>query len=488
MSVRSWLAMLIALMVAFSPATAGQSQGKRVALVIGNSAYENTPTLANPKNDSEDMAAVLQSLGFEVIKGVDLKKSEMERSIRDFANALVGAEMGLFFYAGHGLQVGGVNYLVPTDAVLTTASALDFEMVRLDLIQRTMEGEAQTNVIILDACRDNPLSRNLARALGTRSASIGRGLGQFEAGVGTLISFSTQPGNVALDGSGRNSPYTGALVKYLATPAEDLTSVLIRVRNDVISSTASRQVPWDQHALRQPIYLSGRGAASSPMPQAERGRESDEIAQAWAATKDSTSIAVLQAFAERYAQTFYGEMANARIGELQRLQEQSALQSRREHPVSPIADAAACANKGEVQYCVSSVLPTSGVNTAYYGPRNLFDEDKSTAWVEGATGIGDREWVLLSWLGERSLRGIRIVNGYAKSSALFTKNGRVQRVRLTFSEGQSDLLAVVDGQEPQILSLPTPVRARWVKIEIMAAVRGEKYTDTAITEIQPVFE
>ena len=152
------------------------------------------------------MAAALQALGFEVIKGVDLKKSDMERSIRDFATALVGAEMGLFFYAGHGLQVSGVNYLVPTDAVLTTASALDFEMVRLDLVQRTMETETQTNVIMLDACRDNPLSRNLARALGTRSASIGRGLGQFEAGVGTLISFSTQPGNVALDGTGRNSP------------------------------------------------------------------------------------------------------------------------------------------------------------------------------------------------------------------------------------------------------------------------------------------
>ena len=241
MRIRLWLTLIIALNATVFQSAPALSQGKRVALVIGNSAYENTPPLANRKNDADDMAAALQALGFEVIKGVDLKKSDMERSIRDFATALVGAEMGLFFYAGHGLQVSGVNYLVPTDAVLTTASALDFEMVRLDLIQRTMETETQTNVIMLDACRDNPLSRNLARALGTRSASIGRGLGQFEAGVGTLISFSTQPGNVALDGTGRNSPYTGSLVKHLATPAEDLTSVLIRVRNDVISTTASRR-------------------------------------------------------------------------------------------------------------------------------------------------------------------------------------------------------------------------------------------------------
>ena len=422
-----------------------------------------------------------------MIKGVDLKKSDMERSIRDFATALVGAEMGLFFYAGHGLQVSGVNYLVPTDAVLTTASALDFEMVRLDLVQRTMETETQTNVIMLDACRDNPLSRNLARALGTRSASIGRGLGQFEAGVGTLISFSTQPGNVALDGTGRNSPYTGSLVKYLATPAEDLTSVLIRVRNDVISATASRQIPWDQHALRQPIYLSGRGAASNPILPAEGSAATDEIAQAWGATKDTTSIAVLQAFAERYSRTIYAEMALARIAELQKSQEQSALQPRRQPPISPSTSEATCASTEGVQYCVSSVLPTSGVNTAHYGPRSLFDEDNSTAWAEGTAGVGDQEWVLLSWPAEQSLRGIRIVNGYAKSSQLFTKNGRVKRFRLTFSDGQSASLPVRDTPEPQILSLPSPVRAQWVKIEIEGAIRGEKYNDTAISELQPLF-
>ena len=112
---------------------------------------------------------------------------------------------------------------MPVDAQLSTASALDFEMVRLDLVHRTMEREAQTNILFLDACRDNPLARNLARAMGTRSAEIGRGLAQVESGVGTLISFSTQPGNVALDGAGRNSPFAGALVKQLSTSNDDLT-------------------------------------------------------------------------------------------------------------------------------------------------------------------------------------------------------------------------------------------------------------------------
>ena len=155
-----------------------QAQGKRVALVIGNSAYVSAAKLDNPINDAEDMAATLERLGFAVLKGTDLSKAGMDAIIRQFAEAMGGAKAGLLFYAGHGLQVGGQNYLVPIDAKLTTSSALDFEMVRLELIQRAMERETSTNIIILDACRDNPLAWNLARALGTRSSQIGHGLPQ----------------------------------------------------------------------------------------------------------------------------------------------------------------------------------------------------------------------------------------------------------------------------------------------------------------------
>ena len=144
---------------------------KRVALVIGNSAYKHAAELENPKNDAADMAATLKSLGLTVIEGINLDKASLDRTIRDFSVALSGADVGVFFYAGHGLQVNGVNYLVPVDAELSTAVALEFEMVRLDLIQRIMEAEAKTNILFLDACRNNPLSRNLARAMGTRSAA-----------------------------------------------------------------------------------------------------------------------------------------------------------------------------------------------------------------------------------------------------------------------------------------------------------------------------
>lgn len=148
---------------------------KRVALVIGNSAYKHAGDLTNPRNDAADMSATLKKFGFQVIDGFDLDKVSFDRNIRDFANSLSGADTGLFFYAGHGLQVAGQNYLVPIDAELTTAASLEFEMIRLDVVHRIMEQAAPTNILFLDACRNNPLARNLARALGTRSTEIGRG-------------------------------------------------------------------------------------------------------------------------------------------------------------------------------------------------------------------------------------------------------------------------------------------------------------------------
>ena len=246
----------------------------RVALVIGNSAYRYASVLGNPKNDAADIAAAAERLGFKVVKGVDLDKSGMDRTIRQFAESLKGASIGMFFYAGHGLQVGGRNYLVPVDAELKTAEALDFEMIGLDVVQRIMESATETNILFVDACRDNPLSRNLARAMGTRSAAIGRGLTAQEAGAGTLISFSTQPGNVALDGTGtRNSPYAAALVKHIATRDKDLPAVLVQVRRDVMVATEKRQVPWEHSALTAEVMLAaGQASANTPSRQEASGK------------------------------------------------------------------------------------------------------------------------------------------------------------------------------------------------------------------------
>jgi hypothetical protein len=307
-----WFA-LIGLALALAPAA--MAQDKRVALVIGNSEYKETPRLENPRNDAADIAAQLKKLNFTVLEGRDLDKAAMDRLIRDFAEALSGAQVGLFFYAGHGLQVGGQNYLVPVDAKLSTASAIDFEMVRLDLVHRTMEREASTNILMMDACRDNPLSRNLARALGTRSAGIGKGLAVVESGEGTLISFSTQPGNVALDGAGRNSPYAAAILKHIATPGEDLPTILINVRNDVMQETGRRQVPWEHSALTAKFYFT---APQATMPGSLTPQQIEH--EFWASVKDSTTPSVLGTYLERYPKGEFSLIARALVEYYERQQ------------------------------------------------------------------------------------------------------------------------------------------------------------------------
>jgi uncharacterized caspase-like protein len=290
---------------------------KRVALVIGNSAYRHARKLENPRNDAADIGAALRKLDFQVIEGFDLDKAGLDAKIRGFTAALKGADVGLFFYAGHGLHVSGQNFLVPVDAELTAVTALDLELVRLDLIHRTMERETQTNLLFFDACRDNPLSDNLARAMGSRAVEIGRGLTAAQSGAGTLISFSTQPGKVALDGKGRNSPYSGALVRQLTSSKEDLAGMLIAVRNEVMKETDRKQVPWEHSALTGRFYFNEEGEKQAPAPHL-LAREAFE---AWSAARDTTSIGVLDAFIARYRETFYAALARARIEELRKLDE-----------------------------------------------------------------------------------------------------------------------------------------------------------------------
>jgi uncharacterized caspase-like protein len=250
----AFITVLLGCLVALTQPAAAD---KRVALVIGNAAYTHAGALANPANDATDMAAALTELGVDVILGRDLDKRAFDGKVRDFSRALTAADTGILFYAGHGLQVAGRNYLVPVDAQLQNERDLDFEAVSLDFIlkQMELEREGKTSIVFLDACRDNPLARNLARSMGTRSASIGRGLAQVQTGVGTFIAYSTQPGNVALDGVGRNSPFTAALAKGVKAPGRNLTAVMIDVRKEVLSVTNGKQVPWDHSALTGDFYF-----------------------------------------------------------------------------------------------------------------------------------------------------------------------------------------------------------------------------------------
>lgn len=278
--------------------------GKRVALIIGNSAYTHAPPLPNPANDARDVADRLRALGFEVLVGLDRTKAETDVVLRDFSSLLDGADAAVFFYAGHGLQVAGQNYLVPVDAKLAKERDLEFEAVRVDFVLKQMElgREDKTNVVFLDACRDNPLSRSLARTMGTRSASVGKGLAQIDAGVGTFIAYSTQPGNVALDGKGENSPFTEALVKRMSEPDRNLTSVMIDVRKDVITATDGQQVPWDHSSLTGEFYFDPTAKPGEAQALQGRVKELEQEIEAKSRSATVASQAALTQLRQRVKQ------------------------------------------------------------------------------------------------------------------------------------------------------------------------------------------
>ena len=310
---------LLCTFVAMSIASLAHAE-RRIALVIGNSVYQNTAELKNPKNDAGDMAASLRRLGFEVFEGQNLDKRSMERMIRQFGVKLSGADLALFFYAGHGVAVGGQNYLVPTDARLASEGDADFEGLPLTLVLKQMEREAKTSIVLLDACRDNPLARNLARTMGTRSSQVSQGLAEVRTGVGTLIGFSTQPGNVATDGTGRNSPYAEALLRHIEVSGTDVSGVLIAVRNDVLKATDGRQVPWEHTSLTGQVYLKV-APPSTPVavrPPATNPGTSDRDFEFsyWNSVKDSKSPALLQSYLDRYPNGNFSNLARAMVKEL----------------------------------------------------------------------------------------------------------------------------------------------------------------------------
>jgi len=238
------------------PASAAQA-GARVALVIGNGAYVNANALPNPPNDAKAIAGVLRQIGFDVQEGVNLNRADMESQFREFLHKATNASVVLFFYAGHGMQVDGKNYLVPVDAKLAQASDLPFETIEIDKLMEALGDPGHTNIILLDACRDNPLARSFASHLpAARSAAVGGGLAAYSAvGTGTLIAYATAPGQTALDGQGADSPFTTSLMHILPTPGLEIRQVLTRVRAEVAAATGNRQIPWDNSSLMGDVFL-----------------------------------------------------------------------------------------------------------------------------------------------------------------------------------------------------------------------------------------
>ncbi len=329
---RLGLAALSLAMLLMAGATASAQPGlKRVALVIGNAAYANAPQLANPRNDARAMATSLRSVGFIVEEGIDLDTAGMYSAIRTFGGLAETADVALVFYAGHGIQVDGTNYLLPTDVSLSRERDLNYEGVALELIMSEVAQTKRLGVVILDACRDNPFAQQLARSMGpTRSTLVGRGLARVEeAPADTLIAFATRDGAVADDGTGVNSPYTTALLSHLTEPGLEIGQYFRKVRDTVLDSTNGRQEPFvygslsaDQFYLNPPATGVVQQAAITPptvpsqsvtTPQEDRGMSNDTERLFWESIRDSNNTADFEAYLQQFPSGVFAALARNRI-------------------------------------------------------------------------------------------------------------------------------------------------------------------------------
>jgi uncharacterized caspase-like protein len=289
---------------------------KRVALVVGNSAYVNVARLANPTNDARLMADTLRSLGFTLVGGgaqLDLDEANFRRVMGDFGNQLQGADVGLFYYAGHGVQVRGNNYLVPVGANPTREADVDLQMLDSNVVLRQMESAGtKLNLVILDACRNNPFGGRGLRATDS-------GLAQMRAPEGTLISFATQPGAVAQDGTGVNSPYTKALAQAMRQPGLDVFRTFNEVGVAVAGATGGAQQPWlSLSPITGDFYFGGAPATAAGSPSAPALPAADEIF--WLTIKDSNVAALFDEFLQKFPASTHSADARKRLQELKRTQ------------------------------------------------------------------------------------------------------------------------------------------------------------------------
>ena len=289
---------------------------RRIALVIGNGAYTNAPPLKNPPNDARDMAANLKTLGFEVSSGVNVNQREMKRLIREFGQKLKAGGNGLFYYAGHGVQARGRNYIIPVDADIQSEADVEDSGVDVGLVLNYMD-DAQNglNIVILDACRNNPFSRSF------RSAS--EGLAQVDAPTGTLIAYATAPGRVAADGAGENGLYTSELLQAMRLPGLSATDMFMQVRAEVMKKTGNKQVPWEASSLVGSFYFSGgtNSVASNAAGEApSSGQKFDAAAfeyNYWDSIKNSTNADDFTAYLAKYPEGQFAALAKNRIKSLE---------------------------------------------------------------------------------------------------------------------------------------------------------------------------
>lgn len=299
---------------------------RRVAFVVGNGAYKNVQPLPNPPIDAKSMAGVLRNVGFEVVEGTNLTREKMTERLLEFGKKAQGADVALFFYAGHGIAINGTNYLLPVDADIK--SEMDVKLgsaINIDLTLDQTMSDAKVKLVFLDACRDNPFAAKIKASSATRSVSVQTGLAEMKSGEGTLIAFATGPGQTALDGQeGTNSPFTRALMANIAAPGAEIQQAMTKVRAQVNSETNKGQLPWGHTNLIGSVYLNpvstpaGTAAASTPnTPVASASSAPDVEIEFWRSIKESNKPEELNAYLTNYPNGQFKSLALARIASLQ---------------------------------------------------------------------------------------------------------------------------------------------------------------------------
>ena len=429
---------------------------KRVALVIGNDLYPNLPAdrqLKKAANDATTVADALRSLGFDIVLGTNLGRQGMVDRLAVFTSRLEPGDTAAVFYAGHGVAIAGVNYLVPSDVPTVNEGAearvRGASIAEPDMIAELQAKAVRVAFVVIDACRDNPFPRAAGRSIGNT-----RGLADARPARGIFTLYSAGIGQTALDQLGgndtaHNSVFTRIFVEQLRRPELHLGDLAVEVRERVAA-----------------LALTATDAGGQAAPHEQTPAYYDQTLGGriflWNAESSNGAPKVAGMLAKPPARPAVAERATMR-------------------PPRPSAAGESCARSGFETYCVSSMLKPQFGNS--YGAANLFDASTGTAWVEGASGNGVGEWITIEFETVRRVKSIHVQNGYQKSSDIFAKNNRVRQIRVLFSGGESQTFILDDKLSAQLLMLRPPVSAHWMQFIIDDVWAGNKYTDTAITKL-----
>jgi hypothetical protein len=431
---------------------------KRVALVIGNDRYLNMPAdrqLQKAVNDANAVAAAMKTLGFEVLIGINLGRQAMIDKLAEFTARLEAGDTAAFFFAGHGVAIQGVNYLVPSDVPAVSEGAearvRGASLAEPDIIAELQGKSVRVALLVIDACRDNPFPRAPGRSIGNT-----RGLTDAKPARGVFTLYSAGIGQTALDrlsdkDAADNSVFTRIFAEQLLRPELHLGDLAVEVRERVAA-----------------LALQASDGNGQPVPHEQTPAYYDQTL--------GGRIFLGRTLSGGSSATSAAPPPQAKTAALSPPRPEAAMR-----PQRPGAAGERCARNGAETYCVSSVLPSQFGNS--YGPENLFKQTDGVAWVEGRAGHGVGEWVTVEFDELRTVKAIELRSGYQKNADIFAKNGRVRQLRMMFSDGETMTLTPPDRPGAELYKLERPVKAYWIKFTIEGVYPGKTYSDTAISKL-----